>query len=75
MKGEGSMNDINKLKYDLALHCASIMVQRDISSSELPIGIYDIRNKMISRTTDFAEIMTDRTMNEDSLLRLLKLFS
>lgn len=69
------MNDMQKLKYDLSLHCASIMVQKDISSSELPQGIYDARNKMISYATDFAEILNDGTMSEDSLVNLLKFFS
>ena len=69
------MNDIQKLKYDLAFHCASIMVQKDISSSEIPQGIYDVRNKMISYVTEFAEILTDETMNQGSLVNLLKFFS
>lgn len=69
------MNDMQKLKYDLALHCASIMVQKDISSCKTPQGIYDVRNKMISYATDFAEILTDGTMSQDSLINLLQFFS
>ena len=69
------MNDLQKLKYDLALQCASIMVQHDISTATTPQGIYDVRNKMISYATDFAEILTDGTMMEDSLIGLLKFFS
>ena len=68
------MDDMQKLKYDLALHCASIMVQKDINSSEIPQGIFDVRNKMISYATDFAEILTDGTMSEDSLINLLEFF-
>jgi len=69
------MNDMQKLKYDLTMHCASIMVQHDISSCTRPQGIYDVRNKMIYYATKFAEILTDGTMSEDSLINLMKYFS
>lgn len=70
------MNDMQKLKYDLSLHYASVMVQNDIASGV--VGASDtllIRNKMISYTTDFAESLNDGTMCNSVLPDLLKNFT
>ncbi len=70
------MNDMQKLKYDLSLHYASIMVQHDIASGKLSHKeMYLIRNAMVSYAADFAEILTDGTMSEESLNDLLEYFT
>ena len=68
------MNNMQNLKYDLTLHCASIMVQNDIASGKIPPDIYSVRKGMLSYAIDFASILTDGTMSGDSLDGLLKLF-
>lgn len=70
------MNDIQKLKYDLSLRYASIMVQNDIASGNVMASdISKIRNNMISYATDFAEYLNDGTMDESVLPDLLNHFT
>lgn len=52
------------------------MVQHDIASGKLPHEeMYFVRNAMISYAANFAEILTDGTMSEESLNGLLEYFT
>ncbi len=69
------MNDIQRLKYDLSLRYASVMIQNDITSGiVLASDITQVRNKMISHATDFAEFLNNGTMDESVLPDLLNRF-
>ncbi len=69
------MVTISKLKCDLSLHYASIMVQNDISTGIVNIGdTILIRNRLISYATDFVESLNDGTMSENVLNDLLQQF-
>ncbi len=69
------MNDLQRLKYDLSLHYASVMVQNDISSGNVnSADITRIRNNLISYATDFVELLNNGTMDENILSTLLEKF-
>lgn len=69
------MNDVQKLKYDLSVQYASIMLQNDISCGKInPGDTIMMRNRMLSYFSDFADCLTDGTMSKKTVNDLIKYF-
>lgn len=70
------MNDMQKLKYDLSLRYASVMIQNELANGSLASDeLILIRNKMISYATDFIDSLNDGTMCDSVLPDLLEKFT